>query len=160
MNTIRKSLLIGCSVLGLGLAGISAQAISADDGAAAHTQRGHGMFGAHRQAHMAKHLAKVHDLLKLNATQESGWASFAAAMSVNDAPTKPDRAQIRADMEKLSAPERLEKMIGFMQQGEERLSTRLAAMKTFYATLTPEQQKIFNDNIGPRHHGHWGRHSQ
>ncbi|MFD2270255.1 Spy/CpxP family protein refolding chaperone [Undibacterium arcticum] len=50
-------------------------------------------------------------------------------------------------------------MLAMMKEGEARMSQRLAAMKTFYAVLSPEQKKVFNDNfrmMHGRHHGHRG----
>jgi protein CpxP len=59
----------------------------------------------------------------------------------------------RAEWEKLSAPERMEKQLALMKEREARMADRLAATKAFYAQLTPEQQKIFNENFmtGRRH---------
>ena len=61
----------------------------------------------------------------------------------------------RAEMEKMAAPERMEKMLGMMKDREARMSSHLAALKTFYAILTPEQKKTFDANFGPRG-GHMG----
>jgi hypothetical protein len=45
-----------------------------------------------------------------------------------------------------------------MKEGDAPMAANLAAIKTFYATLSPLQQQIFNDNVGGgmggRRHGH------
>lgn len=159
MNKLRKNLLIGATVIGLSTAVFAAQGNQAGDdrgssGRPAMSEHSHhddGKFDARMKEHMAKRHAELHDKLKLNATQESGWKTFTAAMMPNDMGKRPDRA----DWEKLSAPERMEKKLEMMKKGEAHMTTRLAAMKTFYATLTPEQQKVFNEAVGKeRGHGH------
>ena len=89
---------------------------------------------------------------KLTGTQEAAWKTYIAAATPPAPPARPDRAQ----WEKLSAPERMEKMMTMMKEREGHMATHLAAMKTFYATLSPLQQQIFNDNVGGgmRGHGH------
>jgi hypothetical protein len=158
-SSLRKSLLMGAAVLSLGGGAFAAQGDKAPD-----DQKGaqHG-WASHRQfdpakfkEHIAKRQAALHDKLKLTAAQEPAWASYTAAMTPPaDMGKRPDRAE----WAKLSAPERMEKMLGKMKEREARMTSHLSAMKTFYAALTPEQQKIFNDNVGAghRHHEHHGR---
>ena len=45
-------------------------------------------------------------------------------------------------------------MLGMMKEHEARMAARLAAVKEFYAVLTPEQQAIFNDESRDMHHRH------
>jgi len=52
-----------------------------------------------------------------------------------------------------SAPERCEKWIDKSKQHIGLQETRLAALKIFYAVLTPEQQKVFDDNVPGGEHG-------
>lgn len=92
-----------------------------------------------------QHLAKLHDKLKLTAQQEPAWKKFAANKPMLDKTARPDPAE----MEKLNAPQRLEKGLEHMKAMEAKLTEHLAALKEFYAVLTPEQQKIF-DNQMPR----------
>lgn len=101
---------------------------------------------------IARRQAVLHDKLKLTGTQEAAWKTYIAAATPPAPPARPDRAQ----WEKLSAPERMEKMMTMMKAREGHMATHLAAMKTFYATLSPLQQQIFNDNVGGgmRGHGH------
>jgi protein CpxP len=106
---------------------------------------------------IARRQAVLHDKLKLTGTQEAAWKTYVEAIKPPQAGSRPDRPQ-RADWEKLSAPERMEKMLAMMKEREARMTTHVAAMKTFYATLSPLQQQIFNDNVaGPMHARHGGR---
>lgn len=144
MNTLRKSILIGLTVLGMGTA---TMAVHADEGARGHMAM-HG-DGARFAERVGKHLADLHGKLKLTAAQEAGWSAFAAAATPRAPAARPDRAGFA----KLSAPERLEQWIA---RSKERLGAQentLAALKTFYATLTPEQKKIFDDNVPGGEHG-------
>ena len=61
-------------------------------------------------------------------------------------------------MEKLNAPQRLEKGLEHMKAMEAKLTEHLAALKEFYAVLTPEQQKTFDQQMP--HPGERGRRSK
>jgi len=91
--------------------------------------------------HMAKHQAEMHDRLKITSTQESAWKTFSQAMA---AANMPPRTQ-ESDIEKLNTPERMALSLARMKQHEATMQTRLNAVKTLYAILTPEQQKIFDE---------------
>jgi Spy/CpxP family protein refolding chaperone len=160
MNTFRKCLLIGATALSLGASSFAAQADAGTRGPAAPSEcfhGGHKFNGAQRAEFFAKRQAMLHDSLKLSAEQEPAWKAFAASITPPGGKMKrPDRAQV----EKLSAPERMEQRLAMMKTAEAHMETRLAAMKTFYATLSPQQQKVFNDSIakgrphqGRRHRG-------
>lgn len=156
LNPFRKSLLIGLTAFGMATAGIAAHAQNAAPegrhGHMAQQEAGGAKFGER----MAKHQAMLHDKLKLSAAQEPAWAAFTAAT----APKMPDTRPERAAMEKMTAPERLEEWITLSKQRIAAQESHLAALKTFYAVLTPEQQKIVNDSMprgGRGHHrGHHG----
>ena len=93
-----------------------------------------------------QHLAALHDKLKLTAQQETAWKKFAAQKPMFDMANRPDPAE----MEKLNAPQRLEKGLEHMKAMEAKMADHLAALKEFYAVLTPDQQKIFDDQSMPR----------
>lgn len=102
---------------------------------------------------MAERQAALHDALKLNTTQEPAWKTYVTATTTDW--TNKQHGN-RADMEKLSAPERMEKNLTMTKDREARMASHLTALKTFYATLTPTQQKVFNEQTrhgGKRHHG-------
>jgi Spy/CpxP family protein refolding chaperone len=90
-----------------------------------------------------RHLATLHDKLKLTAQQETAWKKFAAQPPMLDKASRPDPAE----MAKLHAPQRLEKGIEHMRAMETKMTEHLAALKEFYAVLTPEQQKMFDEQM-------------
>jgi hypothetical protein len=111
------------------------------------------------QEHRAKRLAALKDKLKLNAGQEGAWSSFTAA-SQPPAGARPSRMD-RAEFAKLTTPQRLERMQTRQAERSAMFAKRADATKTFYAALTPDQQKTFDTETahfgGPRgHHGHGG----
>ncbi len=102
--------------------------------------------GEQMAAMHAKHLAKLHDKLKLTAQQEPAWKAFTDK-------AKPDLAKrqaAREELSKLATPARLDRMLALMKEGEARMAEHAAAVKEFYAQLTPEQQKLFDDHAMPR----------
>ncbi len=114
---------------------------------------GHHMMGhrdpAKMQAWMARRQAEMKAKLKITASQEGAWTSYIAAMQpparmMGERPT----AEQRAEFDKLTTPERIDKMRAMRTQ---RMAERTAAMdkrgeatKAFYAALSPEQQKVFD----------------
>jgi len=151
MNILRKSILIGFTVLGMAAAHAQDTAPAAGPDKAANMEQ--------RRAKMsemyAKRQARLHDQLKLTAQQESAWASYQAAIK----PSMPDgpRPQ-RGEFAKLTAPERLSKMIEMTKQREAKMETHLTALTAFYGQLTPEQKKVFDDRaMGGKHGGHGQR---
>jgi hypothetical protein len=160
MNTLRKNVLIALTVLGMGSAAVAVQAqTAAPEGrhANAATQQER---AAKWSEHFAKRQARLHDALKLNANQESAWAAYQAA--IKPQPGAMGMHGDRAEWAALSAPARMEKMIALHKQRTAMMESHLAALKTFYAVLTPAQQKVFDENTrgGARngHNGHRGGH--
>ncbi|MES2264053.1 MAG: Spy/CpxP family protein refolding chaperone [Pseudomonadota bacterium] len=156
MNTLRKSLLIGMTVLGLGSAGMAAHA---EDNQGRHghvlSQEAKAQYQAKFAERIAKRQAALHDKLKLTAAQEPAWATFKAATT----PQLPAAHADRAALAQLSAPERAEKHLAMVKEHIARQETRVAALKTFYAVLSPEQQKTLDAELAHRrHHGWHGQH--
>lgn len=98
---------------------------------------------------MAQRQAELHQKLNLTAAQEPAWNAFIASMTPTERSQRPDRAEF----DKLTAPERLEKRLQGMKQMEAQMTKRLDAMKTFYSQLTPEQRSVFDENtkMGHKH---------
>ncbi|MDO8988173.1 MAG: Spy/CpxP family protein refolding chaperone [Sideroxyarcus sp.] len=90
-----------------------------------------------------KHLATLHDKLKLTQQQEAAWKKFTASSPMQDKSARPDPAE----MQKLNAPQRMEKKLEFMRTMEKKMTEHLVALKEFYAVLTPEQQKVFDEQV-------------
>lgn len=157
MTTFRKRLLIGTTALALAAGSLAAYAGGpgcGPMGMGPASFGGHGKSPERMKEYFEKRQSELHDKLKLNANQESAWNAYIGKIRPTDMPKRPDRAEI----DKLSAPERMEKMLGFMKEGEKHMAEKLAATKEFYAVLTPEQQKIFNDEFSRGHRRHGGSH--
>jgi periplasmic protein CpxP/Spy len=88
-------------------------------------------------------LQQLHDALHLRADQEAGWDSYARTLTMD-----PQEAARRRDfaerMPRLSAPERVDLSVQMMQADLAGMERRGAALKAFYATLSPEQQQAFD----------------
>ncbi|WP_158598020.1 Spy/CpxP family protein refolding chaperone [Noviherbaspirillum saxi] len=160
MTTFRKRLLAALLTVGLTAGSFAVYAEKPGQEASGAGPAGTSATGEQRHSpermreRMEKRAAALHDKLKLNASQEAAWQTYIARMKPADRPQRPDRAEF----DKLTAPERMEKMLGMMKQAEQRMTERLAATKEFYAVLTPEQQKIFDEETKHRHGRHHGRH--
>lgn len=160
MNALRKNIVIGLTVLGMGSAALPLYAQEGRQGHAATQEQRAAKRAEWRAKHaeqFAKRQAEMHDALKLTAAQEPSWAAYQAAILP---PANPERHD-RAAWEAMRAPERMEKRIEMAKQHMARMEAQLAAMKTLYAVLTPEQQKVFDEKSkrGWRRmmHGHMGQ---
>lgn len=99
-----------------------------------------------QERHQARQ-EQLHKDLKLTAAQEPAWKAFTEKSGPQAGWKYPDRDA----MAKLTAPERMEKMLEMSKQHQTYMAERLEAMKTFYAVLTPEQRKVFDEHhAGPR----------
>lgn len=121
---------------------------------------GHGMMhvskiDAHRSERHQKHLNELRVFLQLQASQEGAWNAFETVMKT---PMKRPTHHSMAEMEKLSTPERIDKMMALKAERDLEITKRMDASKTFYVTLTPAQQKVFDTqtqkflNRGPMGH--------
>ena len=149
MNKLAKSALVGLTAIGLGTAAFSVSAGMPDCG-----HMGPMSFRGDKAKFaefMEKRHAAMHTALKLSAEQEGAWKEFTTRMKSVGMQNRPEREK----MAELPAPERMDKMLAMMKEGEKRMETRAAAVKEFYAVLTPEQQKVFDAQMTPR-----GRHSR
>ena len=121
-----------------------------------------GHMQAIQAEHHAKRLQELKVFLQLQTGQEAAWATFASAFQnpmTRPAPLNHD------EMEKLSTPERIDKMMAMKAARDAQINTRMSATKTFYATLNPQQQKVFDAHaskamkqrgMGFEHGGHHG----
>jgi hypothetical protein len=143
LNKSVKMILAGAAIIAL-----SANAFARDGGDCGYGGQGgmRGMNPERMEKYHEQHLAKLHDKLKLTAQQETAWKKFAAQQPILDKANRPDPAE----MEKLNAPQRMEKGLEHMKAMETKLSEHLAALKEFYAVLTPDQQKIFDEQTPHR----------
>jgi len=106
--------------------------------------------GGHSERHakmMEQHHNQLHDALKLTAEQEPAWKK----LMDSEQPRAAAQGGQPEDWTKLNAPERAEKMLELSKVRQAQMAEHVAALKTFYAALTPEQQKTFEDfHTGPR----------
>jgi hypothetical protein len=103
--------------------------------------------------HRAKRMAALKDKLKLTAAQEGAWSTYTTA-NQPPAGARPKRME-RAEFAKLTTPERLERMQTRQAERSAMFAKRADATKTFYAALTPEQQKTFDaETVHAGGHGH------
>lgn len=156
MKSLKNKFFIGLTAVAITAAGgVFAQNAGMGMGAGTGAGMGMGGPGMHdcegrdftrspekMKAGMEKYQTQLHAKLKLSAAQEPAWKTFVAAHNPAAMPTPPDRKE----MEKLTTPERMEKMMERSKQHQEKMQEHLAALKTFYAVLTPEQQKVFDDS--------------
>jgi hypothetical protein len=94
---------------------------------------------------------RLHDLLQIKADQETAFRTFVASLEQ----ARPKRGEGRrgpgrgapAERENLTTPERLDRQAQRLADAQQRLQKTSAAVKTFYAALTPDQRKAF-DSMG------------
>jgi hypothetical protein len=150
--------LTALALVTLGLAASAQTAAPATGGAPATTttaREGHGrMDPAKMQERMTKRLDSLKQKLQLSSGQEGSWTAFVAALKPNQM-QRPDRAEFA----KLSTPERIDRMRELRATRMVEMDKRGDATKTFYATLTADQKKVFDDETARRgEHGMGGHH--
>ena len=147
------SLLLGALMLGAGFSAIAQNAPPPPPEAPMHHKgpMGHGgrMDPAKIEAMHTKHMAELKTKLKITPAQEAAWTTFSAAMKppTGMVERKGDRPE-RAAMDKLTMPERIDKMREFRaKHAAERqaaMEQRENAAKTFYGSLNDEQKKVMD----------------
>jgi Spy/CpxP family protein refolding chaperone len=91
-------------------------------------------------------MEKLKDQLKLTPEQEAAWTTYTAAMQP---PARSERMN-RDEFKNLTTPQRIDLMQERSAEREARMKQTGEATKAFYAQLTPEQQKIF-DELAMKH---------
>lgn len=159
-----SSLLLAGLLAGAGVSALAQGAPTATQGNGA-TTAAPGMHGGHMGGHMggrmgrqdpakhqamvAKHQADMKAALKITPAQEGAWSTYTAAMQ----PSAGMRGRMmspeqRAEMDKLSTPERIDKMRNLrtqhMAERSAVMEKRGDATKALYAALMPEQKKVFD----------------
>ncbi|MEN9537811.1 MAG: hypothetical protein RLZZ126_46 [Pseudomonadota bacterium] len=116
----------------------------------------------HMQERMQKHLADFKTRLKIEPAQESAWTTWTAAMQPT-AEMHARREKMRAEMNHLTTPERIDRMKAMRAERDATMDKRAQATKDFYAQLNAEQKKTFDagsrrfaDRHGKRHEGGHG----
>ncbi len=183
MSQLRKHLLAAGLIASIGFAAIAQTPPAAPQsgGAEQYAHRDGGRHGdragkydpakmqeriARMQERMAKRQAAFKAKLGITPAQEPAWNAFTA--STKPPATRPQRLS-REEFAKLTTPQRIDRMQAMKAARDARMAERANATKTFYAALSPEQQKVFDETTlrghggkggGPRgghrggHHGH------
>lgn len=162
MTSIRKHLIVGLSVLAMGTAAFTAHAQDGRPGATLTKEQKQAKWSERAAARQQK----LRETLKLTPSQDAAFASYMAARKPQARAERPSRD----DWKTMPAPARMEARLAMAKARTGHMEAQLAALKSFYAVLTPEQQKLFDENSsrrgwGMRHgrghgrghgHGHGG----
>lgn len=100
------------------------------------------------QERMASRLAALKTRLGLSAAQEGAWNTYLAAMqppaSGMMAGNRADRRKMAEEWRAMTTPQRLDRMATLKTERDAQMNRRAQATRDFYATLSPEQQKVFD----------------
>jgi periplasmic protein CpxP/Spy len=110
---------------------------------------------ARMQERIARRQAELKQKLQITPAQESAWTTYAAAMLPPANLQRPERGEF----DKLTTPERIDRMRAMHAARAAEMDKRADATKAFYAALSPEQKKVFDSETAPRRHaGRMGGH--
>lgn len=166
MKTLHRTLLAASLVAALGAGAIAqTQPTPAPTAPAAQSMRHQDpakmeQFRARMQERMAKRLDDLKQKLQVTSAQEGAWTAWTAALQPGNF-QRPDRAALRS----MTTPERIDQMRALRAERNAQMDKRMDATKSFYAALSAEQKKVF-DEQGMRfmrggkrgHHGGFHRH--
>ena len=114
------------------------------------------------QERRTERLNSLKEKLKLESSQQTAWNSYTDALKPPANGARPQRMS-REDFAKLTTPQRLDMMQKRHSEREAAFDKRADATRSFYATLSPEQQKTFDTETlrfgpggGDRHHREHG----
>lgn len=136
------------------------QATAPGYGSGAMMRPGHPeMMQEHMQQRRAQREAALKQILQITSAQEAAWSAWVASRQ----PSSRQRPN-RGELAQLATPERIDRMRTLRAARIAEMDRRADATKTFYAALTPPQQKAFDALTAQRlegqggRHGGWGRH--
>ncbi len=109
-----------------------------------------------RREEKEKRLETLKSDLKLAASQEAAWTEFVGKIKGDIKGWEEKRKNLES-LEGLPAPDRMEKMLAFSKEHVAKQEAVLAATKTFYATLSPEQRQVFDKGFSFGHRGGPGK---
>jgi len=85
----------------------------------------------------------LHSALRLRPDQEQAWQIFQQASTPN-AQEDARRQQAFESMGRMRSPQRMDLSIQMMRSDLQDMERRGDALKTFYGTLSPDQQAVFD----------------
>ena len=100
--------------------------------------------GVHAQMPPSLELQRLHDVLNLRPDQDPTWQDYVRSTAV-DPQEAARRRETSERMPGLTAPERADLSVQMMKADLASLVRRAAALKIFYASLTPEQKVTFDE---------------
>ena len=144
MKTPWKTLLLAASFAAFGASAQAQMHSSMDD--YPWGSKKHSIDPARMEVRMNHHLNELKRKLHISEPQEPAWTAFTTAMKPPIAALTP--FPDRAEMEKLSTPERIDKMKQIRAQHQDTMKPfmdqRDEAIKTFYNTLDAAQKKTLD----------------
>lgn len=154
----KRALVVGL-IAGSGILAASSFAMPAggsatSEGCGQHGQKAHGDW----QENRAKHLSELKEKLQLTPQQTAAWDAFAGA-SGKGMHQGMDKQAMRGEFEKLTTPQRLDKMMAMSEARRAKMAERAQAVKTFYGQLTAEQKKVFDAEAKAGFHRGHGQHT-
>ena len=157
---MKRTVLAGL-IAGGGILAASAYAVSVDRmDEKPRCESRHGQKGdAGREEMRAAHLSALKEKLQLSDEQEPAWNAFSAAAQSGPRHHGMDRKAMRDEFEKLTTPQRIDRMLAMSEKRRAALAARAEAVKAFYAQLSPEQQAVFDAEAMPKGR-HYGGHHQ
>jgi periplasmic protein CpxP/Spy len=96
-------------------------------------------FRARMQERMAKRLGELKQKLQITGAQEAAWGSWTATLQ-----PQPRQRMDRAEFEKLTTPERIDRLRAVRAERNAEMDKRMDATKNFYAVLSAERKKVFD----------------
>jgi hypothetical protein len=87
---------------------------------------------------------RLHDLLQIKPDQEAAFRTYVSTLEQMRAQRAADRKPPAPGAAPLTTPERLDRMTQRLNERQQQQQKVVAATKTFYAALTPDQRKAFD----------------
>ena len=102
-----------------------------------------------QQQAVSAELIRLHDALRLTTAQEAAWTRYTQAIAPN---SQAEARHQAADslMPNLATPRRIALISATMAADQADFRRYAAAVTSFYATLTPEQQRTFDRETLPQ----------
>lgn len=149
MRSVLKPLILVAALVSGGM--VAAMQPGAPAGQHHAHMAGHGGMDVTKlQERIASRLAELKTKLNLNAAQEPAWANYVAAMQppadMVQRMGRENRAEMHEEMQSLTTPQRIDRMNAMKVQRDARMTARNDATLAVYIALTPEQQKVFDEN--------------
>ena len=146
MKPVYKSLLIAAALGAAGFGALAQMGPKGDHPEMMHMGSMHHGDPAKMAERINSHLSALKNKLHITASQEGAWSTFTSAMQPLAKMTalRPDRAELY----KLTTPERIDKMKQLRLQNHEAMLTHMNqrddAVKALYGALNADQKKVLD----------------